>query len=88
MQTYNTNSIVRFNTTMLKQSLYGCSYRYIHVNVNLLVTQGKDKLNNEDKKVVFKGCVPFSHYISEKDNKQKYNAEDTDVVIQIYNLIK
>ena len=89
MQTYDINSIVRLKTKMLKQGIYGYRHRYIHVNVTLPVTlKGKRKQNNEDKKVVFKSRVPFSHYISGKENKQQYNAEHTNVVIQMYNLIK
>ena len=44
--------------------------------------------NNDDKKVTFKNCVPFTNCISEINNTQLENAKYIDIVILMYNLIE
>ena len=40
------------------------------------------------KQVMFKNCAPFSDCISELNNTEVDNAQDLDVVISFYNVIK
>ena len=88
---YNVNSQVKFKTTMLKSSLCDYSDAYILVkgtiSVNNTAAQGA-AVNNNDKKVIFKNCAPFTNCISEINNTQIDNAKDIDIVMPMYNLIE
>ena len=44
--------------------------------------------NNRNKETVFKNCAPFTDSISEINNTQIDNAKDSDVVMNMYNLIE
>ena len=88
---YNVNSQIKFKTTMLKSSLCDYSDAYILVkgtiSVNNTAAAGA-AVNNDDKKVVFKNCAPFTNCISEINNTQIDNAKDIDIVMHMYNLIE
>ena len=43
---------------------------------------------NNKKKVTVKNCAPFTTCISEINNTQVDNSEDTDIVMPVYNLIE
>ena len=43
---------------------------------------------NNNKKVTVKNCAPFTTCISEINNTQVDNSEDTDIVMPVYNLIE
>ena len=74
---------------MLKSSL--CDYidAYILVkrtiSVNNTAAAGASA-NDNDRKVIFKNCAPFTNCISEINNTQIDNAEDIDIVMPMYNL--
>ena len=88
---YNVNSQIKFKTTMLKSSLCDYSDAYILVkgiiSVNNTAAQGA-AVNNNNKKVIFKNCAPFTNCISEINNTQIDNAKDIDIVMPMYNLIE
>ena len=64
--TYNTNSQIKFKTSMLKSRLCNYSDAYIHVKGTMSMTkQEGDNLNNNNKRVVFKNTAPFTDCISE-----------------------
>ena len=88
---YNVNSQIKFKTTMLKSSLCDYSDAYILVkgtiSVNNTPAEGA-ALKNNDRKVIFKNCAPFTNCISEINNKQVDNAKDFDIVMPMYNLIE
>ena len=88
---YNVNSQIKFKTTMLKSSLCDYSDAYILVkgtiSVNNTAAQGA-AVNNNNKKVIFKNCAPFTNCISKINNTQIDNAKDIDIVIPMYNLIE
>ena len=46
------------------------------------------RLDERNKGVIFKNCVPFTDCISEINNTQIDNAKYVDVVMQMYNLIE
>ena len=76
---------------MLKSSL--CDYidAYILVkgtiSVNNTAAAGA-AVNNDDIKVIFKNCAPFTNCINEINNIQVDNAKDIDIVMPMYNLIE
>ena len=88
---YNVNSQIKFKTTMLKSSFCDYSDAYILVkgtiSVNNTAAAGA-AVNNDDKKVIFKDCAPFTNCISEINNTQEDNAKDIDIVMPMYNLIE
>ena len=88
---YNTNSQIKFKTTMLKSSLCDYSDAYILVkgtiSANNTAAAGA-AANNTNRKVIFKNCVPFTNCISEINNTQIDNAKDIDIVMPMYNLIE
>ena len=87
----NVGSQIKFKTTMLKSSLCDYSDAYILVkgtiSVNNTAAAGA-AVNNTNKKVIFKNCVPFTNCISEINNTQIENAKDIDIVMPMYNLIE
>ena len=40
-------------------------------------------VNNTNKKVIFKNCVPFTNCVSKINNPQVDDAQDIDIVIGI-----
>ena len=76
---------------MLKSSLCDYSYAYILVKGSLTVLNtaaAGAAGNNDDKKVIFKNCVPFTDCLSEINNTQVHNAKDVDAVMSKQNLIE
>ena len=45
-------------------------------------------MNNSNREVIFKICAPFTNCITEINNAETEYAEDIDIVMPIYNLIK
>ena len=76
---------------MSKSSLCDYSDAYIlikgTISVNNTAAAGA-ALNNINKKVIFKNCVPFTNCISEINNTQIDSAKDIDFVMPMYNLIE
>ena len=81
---YNTNSDIRFKTTMLKSSLSDYSDAYVLVRVG--DSPGEKRIDERNKGVIFKNCAPFTNCKSEINNIEIDNAEDLDIVIS-YNII-
>ena len=91
--TYNTNSDIRFKTTMLKSSLCDYSDAYILVKGRITITGAGDTVANRqaderNKGVVFKNCASFTNCKNEINNTKIDNAKDIDTVMPMYNLIE
>ena len=66
----NTNSQIKFKTSMLRTRLCDYSDAYIFISGTLAITgAGNDdavrRLDERDKVVIFKNCAPFTDCISE-----------------------
>ena len=90
---YNTNSDIRFKTTMLKSSLCDYSDPYIHVKGRITITGAGDdaavrQADVRGKGVIFKNCAPFINCKNEMNNTEIDNAEDVDIVMPMDNLIE
>ena len=76
--TYDVNSQIKFETTILKSGLCDYSDAYIHVKgtitVNNTAAEGA-AANNTNKKVIFKNLALFTKCISEVNNTNVDNAE-------------
>ena len=85
---YNTNSQIRFKTSMFKSSLCGYSDAYILVSGTVTVPNTETAVNpNNRKNTLIKNCAPFTECISEINNTQIDNAKVIDIVMPMYNLI-
>ena len=75
---------------MLKSSLCDYSDAYILVKGTISVknTAAGDAINNNNRKVIFKNCAPFTNCVSEINNTQIGNAKDIDIVIPMYSFIE
>ena len=68
---YNTNSQIRFKTSMLRSSLCDYSDAYILVRGTITVANtaaAGAAANNANKKVIVKNCPPFNSCISRINN--------------------
>ena len=88
---YSHNKQVRFKTPMIRSSLCDYSDAYILVKGNISVNNNARAgaaATNINKKVIFKNCPPFTKSISKINNTQIDDAEYTDIVMPMYNLIE
>ena len=83
----NTNSQIKFKTSMLKSILCHYSDTYILVKGTIRVAaQAGENLNNANKEVL-ENYAPFTDCISEINNMQTDNAKYIDVIMLMYDLI-
>ena len=68
--------------------VYSDSYILLKGTITFSNTGTAADPNNRNKKVIFKNCAPFSHCISEINNKEIDHAKSIDVIIPVYNLIE
>ena len=92
-RSYNTNSDIRFKTTMLKASLSDYSDAYILLKGTITVTgEGADaaikQVDERNKGIIFKTCSPFIYCKSEINNTEIGNAKNIDKAMPMYNLIE
>ena len=90
---YTTGSDIKFKTTMLRSSLCDCADAYILVKGTITITGAGDdaaarRADERNKGVIFKNCAPFINCISKINDTEIDNAQDTDVVMPMYNLIE
>ena len=91
--TYNKNSQIKFKKSTVKLCL--CDYRDAYIPVSGTVKidgTGSDdnvkRLDERNKVVIFKNCVPFTDCISETNNTQIDNATYLDVVMWMHSLVE
>ena len=89
----NTNSDIRFKTTMLNSSLCDYGDAYIPVKGTITITKAVDdaaarQAYERNKGVMFKICAPFSNCKSEKNNTEIDNAKNIDIVMLMHVLIE
>ena len=86
---YNTNSQIKFKTSMFKSSL--CDYSDTYIKELKQSHQYHYQQETQIimiKEVVFKNCVPFIDCTSEISKSQIDNAKNIDVIMPMYNLIE
>ena len=76
---------------MLKSSLCDYSDAYILVKGKITTTGAGDnaaarQVDERDKSVAYKNCVPCTNCISKINNTHIDNAKDIDIVMPMYNL--
>ena len=81
---HNTNSQIKFKTTMLKSSLcdYSDAYKLVKGTKNHCWRRSKCR----SKQVVFKNQAPFTDCITEISKTQIDNAKDLEIVMLMDNV--
>ena len=90
---YNSNSDIRFKTTMFKSSLCDYSDAYILVKGAITITGAGDdatarQTDERNKGVICKNCAPFINCKSEVNNTEIDNAKDIVIEMTMYNLVE
>ena len=90
--TYNTNSQVKFKTSMLMSSFCDYNDAYMLVSGTITITgagnnDAAKRLDERNKGVIFTNCGSLTDCINEINNTQVDNAKYIDVVMPMYNLI-
>ena len=74
---------IKLETKVVKLNLCDYSDAYILVMGNITVTSG-----NDDTRVVFKNCAPFTKYITHINDEHVNNSDNLDILMPMYNLIE
>ena len=85
--TYNTSKPIRFKTSMLRSDLCDYSDAYVWVKGIITLTNLNNNINF-DRRLTLKNNAPFISCISKINGELAENAEDLDIVILKYNLLK
>ena len=83
--TWNTNSQIKFRTSILRSSLFDYFDAYVLVSGTKAVAEVAAGRGNNNIQVVFKNCAPFTDWVR---NTQIHNAKEIGLVIAIHNLIE
>ena len=88
-----TSDDIKFKTTMLRSNLCDYANAYILVKGTITITAAGDddaakQLDERNKGIIFKNCVPFTKCISRINNTDIDTAQDINIVMPMYNLIK
>ena len=89
--TYNENKSIRFKTPMLRSDLCNYADGYILVNGTITVTAPAGANNIKDKKnrkLILKNNAPFVSCITRINGELIEDADDLDIVMPMYNLLK
>ena len=88
--TYNTNTQIKFKTSMFMSSLCDYSDACILVKGTIIVTNTGTAAapNNRDKKAIYRNCTSFTDCISQINSIEIDHAKDIDVIMPMYNLIE
>ena len=85
------NSNFRFKTFIIRSSLCDYSDAYILVKETITIPNTGAAgvvVNNTIKKLIFKGCAPFTDCTTEINETQVDDAQKIDILMLMYNLIE
>ena len=90
---YGTGSDINFKTAMLRPNLCDYTDVYILVKGTIKITGAGDddttkRLDERNKSVIFKNCAPFTKCVNRINGTEIHNAQDIDIVMPLYELIK
>ena len=89
---YNANSQIKFETLMLRSTLWNYSDAYVLVKVNITVANvtfaAEAAASIIFQKVIFQTCTRLTDSISEINKMQLDNPKGSDVGMPMYNLIE
>ena len=79
----NVQSIVKFNTEIVKPFFCDYSDAYILVTGDIKVQGG-----NDNTRVAIKNCHPFTRASFKLNDEQVYTAENLDLTMNLYNMLE
>ena len=90
---YGKDNQIKFKASMTRSNLCDQSDAYMLVSGTTTIDREADDdaaklLDQRNKGVIFKNCVPFTEFISNINNTQIDNARDIDLVMSMFNLIE
>ena len=91
LDTFNKNKSIRFKTSVLRSSLCDYSDAYILVNGTITVTAAEGANNIREKRnkpLILKNNAPFVSCITRINGELIEDADDLDIVMPMYNLLK
>ena len=74
---------VKFETKFSRSNL--CDYSDVHIFVTRNITPTGGDANT---RIAFKNCAPFTKYITHINDEHVDNADNLDITIPMYNMIK
>ena len=83
---YDFNKEIRIKTSILKSDL--CDFNDAYIVVKEIITVTNPDNIKRNKAVTFKNNAPFINCISKINGVKIDNAEDSDVVMSMYNLLE
>ena len=83
---YDVSKEIRIKTSMLRSDL--CDYSNVYIIVKGTITVFKTNNAKRNKAVAFENNAPFINCISKINGVKIDNAEDLEVVMPMYNLLK
>ena len=86
--TYNANSNIKFEISIIRLNLCNYSDAYIPVKGTITVPNTAASVNNTNNKVIFKKFASFTICTSEINNTQVDDGQNIDIVMPMYNLIE
>ena len=86
-ENFSNSKEIRIKTSMLRSDLCDFSDAYIVVKRDITL-EGDNDANKRNKNIAFKNNAPFINCISKINGVKIDNAEDLDVVMQMYNLLE
>ena len=86
-ENYNVNREIRIKTSILRSDLRDYSDAYIIVKGDITL-EGNNNANKRNKNLAFKNTASFINCISKINGVKIDNAEDSDVVMPVYNLLE
>ena len=87
-ETYNTNKQIRFKTSMFRSDLRDFSDAYIVVKGIVTVSADERDRDEINRQGILKNNAPFISRISKINGVLVENAEDLDIAMPMYNLLK
>ena len=75
--------MIKCETKVIKPNLCDYSDAYILVTGNATVLGG-----NDDAKVAFKHCAPFTRCVTHINDEHVETAENLDIIMSMYNLLE
>ena len=85
---YSVNKEIRIKTPMLRSYLCDFSDAHIVVKGDITTLEGDNNAIKRNKHLTFKNNAPFIGCISKINGIKIDNAEDLDVVMPMYNLLR
>ena len=86
-ENFSNSKEIRIKTSMLRSDLCDFSDAYIVVKRDITL-EGDNDANKRNRNIAFKNNAPFINCISKINGVKIDNAEDLDVVMQMYNLLE